>query len=812
MRIVRVETMPPWGRRVLYVLAALLVALAGLATWLLRSFDGERVKRSAIEWMQTQHGRELVIEGPLTLRLWPQPAVTVQGVRLSEPGQPGQRFATVEEASLTLHLQPLLARREIEVDRVTARGVQLRLRRDADGRRNVADLVARATGSGGGERRPGSPWTIEGVVLDQMELDVADALTGVSGRVTVQQFSLGRFGPGQRSPLHLQGQAVLTQPALSAALVLDTGLELLPAAASGAPPVLRLDKPSLQLRGRGFGVEALDARLQAASARLDYGAAGFGDSRVDLDGVQLQFGGTWLGWQIGAGRLGLARLRLDLHRRTLDIGQLALTLEGRRGKTTLDAQFDWPALNVVGESLQGGPVSGRLVLGGDESLQLRLSSQAPGGRFERISLPALHVDVDGRNGPSAVRGQAQATLVLEPGPLAATLDPLTLALDFSDPALPTMHLALDGRAQLSERGGTARVTGTINDQRVEARIDAALDRPRPFVDIDASFATLDLNRFVAPANRAAAPAPTAAATPVDLRALQWADARLRLKATRLLRPPYRIDALDVDATIGNGVLDLRRLVGRAWGGRFEASGSADSASAQLGLRLRADGVDLRTLLADTIGYDGLQGRGRIDADLRSRGATVGAVRAALAGRAALALRPAAIRGVDLAQTLRGWRTAAQAGSDAVSASVGRQTDFSQLGASFDIRDGVARSSDLDGRSDFLRVAGEGSIDFAQGRVDYLLRARVEGTSTGRAGPEMAMLNGVTVPVELHGPFGGVEWRVRWPAVTAAVAALSVPNAVLGTVGGVTRGATGVLRGAAGALRGGVQGTAPKPPP
>ena len=108
----------------------------------------------------------------------------------------------------------------------------------------------------------------------------------------------------------------------------------------------------------------------------------------------------------------------------------------------------------------------------------------------------------------------------------------------------------------------------------------------------------------------------------------------------------------------------------------------------------------------------------------------------------------------------------------------------------------------------LRVAGEGTIDFAQGRVDYLLRARVEGTSTGRAGPEMAMLNGVTVPVELHGPFGSVEWQVRWPAVTAAVAALSVPNAVLGTVGGVTRGATGVLRGAAGALRGGVA----KPPP
>jgi len=229
-------------------------------------------------------------------------------------------------------------------------------------------------------------------------------------------------------------------------------------------------------------------------------------------------------------------------------------------------------------------------------------------------------------------------------------------------------------------------------------------------------------------------------------------------------------------------------------------GGMASCIGQLGLRLRADKVDLRALLTETIGHDGLRGRGRIDADLRSRGATVAALRAALSGRVALALRPAAIRGVDLAQTLAAWRTASKASSDTVAADVGSQTAFSQLDASFDVRDGVARSTDLDGRSEFLRVAGEGSIDLARSRVDYLLRARVVNTSTGRAGPEMVMLNGVTVPVELHGPFDDVQWQVRWPVVTAAVAALSVPNAVVGTVGGVARGATGVLRGAAGVVR------------
>jgi len=64
-----------------------------------------------------------------------------------------------------------------------------------------------------------------------------------------------------------------------------------------------------------------------------------------------------------------------------------------------------------------------------------------------------------------------------------------------------------------------------------------------------------------------------------------------------------------------------------------------------------------------------------------------------------------------------------------------------------------------------------------------------------------LLNGVTVPVELHGPFGNIEWQVRWGTVTAAVAARSVPNVAVGTVSGVARGATGVARGATGVVRG-----------
>jgi len=465
----------------------------------------------------------------------------------------------------------------------------------------------------------------------------------------------------------------------------------------------------------------------------------------------------------------------------------------------------WPSLEVQGDRLRGGPVEGVLSLGGDRRLQLQLRSQPPTGTFERITVPGLELDVDGQVGSSAVKGQARATWVLAPSPLAAALDAMVLRLRVTDPAMPALQLALDGEAQVKPGTAIGRVKGTINDQPVDARVEVRLGQSRPYVDLQASFGTLEPNRFLAPDAYGGASAPVAgsvsvaASARVDLQPLSWVDGRLRLDVARLLLPPYRVDGLELQASLDNGMLDVQRLAGRAWDGSFEASGNADARNGHVALRLRAVDVDLHAMLAQTAGYEELSGRGRVDAELQTQGGTARALRAALAGHIALSLQPAAIRGVDLTQTLSGWRTASEQGSDKVATDAQRQTGFSRLDCSFDVRDGVARSTDLDGSSEFLRVGGEGSIDIGKGRLDYVLRARVVDTASGRAGPELVLLNGVTVPVELSGPFGHVDWQVRWAAVTAAVVAHSAPNVVRGTVGGVARGAAGVVRGAAGAI-------------
>lgn len=124
--------MPSWIRRSLIALAAVLLVLVAGVVVLVASFDANRYKGLAIDWMKANRNRTLAIDGPIELSVFPRLALRASRVSLSEAGR-AERFASVEQAALSVALLPLL-RGSLQVDRVEASGVQLVLRRDAQGR------------------------------------------------------------------------------------------------------------------------------------------------------------------------------------------------------------------------------------------------------------------------------------------------------------------------------------------------------------------------------------------------------------------------------------------------------------------------------------------------------------------------------------------------------------------------------------------------------------------------------------------------------------------------------------------------------
>lgn len=759
----------PWIRRVAIAVGALVLLLVVAVAVLLASFDADRFKALAVDWMKTERQRTLVIDGPVELSVFPRIAVKVSKLRLSEHGR-SDEFAAIDEAALAVETLPLL-RKQLVVDRISARGVRAVYSRDAKGARNIDDLFGAGT-----EPPPAAPRApppaagaasvrldVSAIQLDDLRLRVRDAMAPLEADLVLQSFSSGRIANQAKTPLALRASVQLAKPQ-ALKVTLD----------GKATATIDLDKNAFALSDL-----KLAATLDGDAVK---GLALDADGALAWDGAALRAGPLKLAVKSGQrGALALAPSTLQVKQllfssanQKVELDALKLALAGRQGPDMpFELTLDWPQLAVDAQSLKGSALSGQLTLSGATSLSGKFQSSAPSGNFDALRLPGVTLALQGKMGERKVDGTLKSDLLLHAGKGALAIDALELKATLADPGLQPLQLALRGRAQADAKAAAWKLDGALNTNKFDSTGRVALSGKVPNIQAQARFDSLDLNKLLAPDKPAAATAPPSgpapADTPVALDALNAVDGRFNVTAGAFAFRQYKVSDVKIDASLDAGTLRISRLAGRAWGGAIDASGSAEARSKRVAVKLVADGVNVNALLKDVAGKDLLEGTGRVSTDVNTGGATVGAMRSNLAGSVALRLQNGAIKGVNLARSFRQAKAALSGRQDAVSkAAASEKTDFSELSASARITDGVATSDDLDAKSPFLRLGGAGRFDIGRGLIDYTARATVVDTSKGQQGAELAALKGVTVPVHLSGPFEAIDWRIQWSAVAAAV--------------------------------------------
>ena len=748
-----------WMKRALLALGALLLLVVLAAMYFVATFDATQYQSIAVDWMKTERQRTLAIDGPVDLSVLPRLAVKVSKVRLSERGR-ADEFASIDEAALTLQWLPLL-RKQLVVDSVSARGVRALITRDAQGVRNIDDLIG-AKSDAAASKSSGPPMRFEvgSVRIDDSSLALRDEQAQITGMVMLDSFTSGRLISGQETPLQFRTTVTLERPQVMR-LTFDGKTALTFDAASGSAT---LRGATVKVGGDSEAVKSLHATL-AGNLAWDGSTLTAGPIDVNLTDAKAA------GLTLGPSTLIAQRLVYSPSAQKLELEALKLAVSGKQINGGFGASLEWPQLSVVGEQLKGSGFSGRINLDGKTMLAGSFESGAPSGNFEALRLPAFALKLNGSSGPRKIDGQLKSNLLLRPARSAATLERLELRANITEPGLQPLVLALGGNAGTDARGAQWALQGALNNNKFETNGSATFNAAVPAVQATARFDRLDLNQVLAPSASAAASAavPAAAAdTPVALDGLTAVNGRFNVSAGQLTFRQYDVADAKLDAALDNGTLRVTRLSGHAWGGNIDASGIAEAKSKRINVKLVANGVDANALLKDVAGKDLLEGTGRITADLSTSGASLGALRANLAGAAALQLRDGAVKGVNLARTLRQAKAALSMKQDAISkASSAEKTDFSELTASARIEGGVARSDDLDLKSPFLRIGGNGRFDIGQGRIDYTARATVAQTATGQDGAELAALRGVTVPVQLSGPFDAIDWKVQWSGVAAA---------------------------------------------
>jgi AsmA protein len=242
----------------------------------------------------------------------------------------------------------------------------------------------------------------------------------------------------------------------------------------------------------------------------------------------------------------------------------------------------------------------------------------------------------------------------------------------------------------------------------------------------------------------------------------------------------------------NGRLEVAPHSASLYDGTLSGALLLNANNNQVALRQTLNNVSINPLMKDALDKDVLEGRGNVALDVTTAGTTVAAMKKGLGGTASVNLRDGAIKGINLAKTLRETKALFSTRKDAVlQAQQTEKTDFSELSASFRIANGVARNDDLGMKSPFIRLGGAGDIDIGADRMDYLAKASVVNTAGGQGGRELEHLKGLTVPVRVSGPFDKLAYGIDFGGLAAEAAKARVEEEVKSKVG---EKAGGVLKG------------------
>ncbi len=106
----------------LYSVGTILALMAGAAVYVSATFDANSLKPRLASWVQSETHRTLRFDGPIGLKIFPKPSLSLQGLSLSEPNS-DSTFVQITNANVVMQFWPLLSKHvvidEVEIDGAT---------------------------------------------------------------------------------------------------------------------------------------------------------------------------------------------------------------------------------------------------------------------------------------------------------------------------------------------------------------------------------------------------------------------------------------------------------------------------------------------------------------------------------------------------------------------------------------------------------------------------------------------------------------------------------------------------------------------
>jgi AsmA protein len=705
-------------------LVGIAVIAVALAVFITATFDPNQHKPQIVQAVKDKTGRTLKLDGDIKLSLFPNIGATLGKASLSERGS-DKEFAGVDDLRVALKLVPLLSK-EVVVDTVEVKNLRANLIRFKDGKTNADDLAGSGDKSAPAAKSQGPQVRIDidHVAIENATITYTDQAEGTKYALSKLNLKTGRIASGVPSKIDLSFTAQSDKPKLNLDIALKTTV------------MFDLDKKNYALDGLDFGAKGMAAGISNLVAT----------AKGDVDA--------------------------KLASKEFRISKLAIAATGKQEGGDLNVKFEVPKLAVTKDKVSGEKIALDATLNQAKGkITAKLDIPAIDGNAQAFKANEMTANIDLQQEGMTIKAKVTSPLAGSVDAQRIELGKLAVAVNINNPKLPKnpIEATINGAAlvDIAKQNASLTFVTKLDDSNINGKAGLAKFTP-PFYTFDINIDQLDADRYLPKSD----PQQKQPEQPLDLSALKGLHVNGSLKIGSLKMSNVKATNVRLEIKAADGRLDISPIAANLYQGALAGALSVQAATPPaIAVKQNLSGINVGPLLSDAANFDSLEGKGNMSLDVTGQGGTLSAIKKALSGSAAIKLTDGAIKGINIAGSIRDAKAklGVLKGEKVQAASQAEKTDFSELAATFNIKNGVAHNSDLAGKSPLLRLGGEGDIDIGNESLNYLVKATVVGTAAGQGGKELDELKGVTVPVRLSGPFTSPQYKIDFSGIAAGAA-------------------------------------------
>ena len=711
-------------------LVLVLVLIAGVAAYFMATFDPNVYKPQIIQAVKDKQNRTLKLDGEIMLTFFPSIGAKVDKVTLSEYNSDKQ-FAAIDNARVSLALLPLLAKKVV-VSEVGLSGVKIVVVKFKDGSTNLDDLIGKKedkkeTPAETEPKAAAVNFDIAGVKIENTELGYRDESTGAQYTVKNLNLKTGRIANGVPGKINFDAVIQANKPKLDIAAQIETTL-------------------TFDLEKKFFQVEGLDMQVKGAA--------------LDISNLLVKASG-------GASA--------NLETREYTANGLQVSASGIKGKDSFSSTVTLPELNFTKDKVTADKLTLNASLEGElGKVVAALTLQDMQGNAQSFKSSGLALDVEMTQPEQAFKLKMTTPLAGSVDAKQLNLSNLVLAVNATGDKLPNKSVSseIKGSVQLDADRETVQVNlaGGLLQSQVKAKV-AVKGFTSPAIRFDIDVDQFDADLYLPKKKEAETTKKEAAPEqPFDLTALQKLNLDGSLHIGSLKVANVKSTNLRFDVKASKGQVNVSPLSANLYQGSMNGSVSVNAATKvpSFSIKQNMSGVDVGLLLKDALEMDVAQGRGNTAINLVTDGNTVTALKKNLNGTVGFNLADGVIKGIDLTKIVRGAQSAGLQGMQSLKPVKEDRTAFTELKATFKVKNGVAQNDDLLVKSESIKVVGNGAVDIGNSNIDYNVKATLADTVDSKSAS-------ISVPVHLIGPFAELKFKVDYGAVVKDVAKQKIDN-------------------------------------